>query len=173
MVPLASRNLDGYLVPMTERQARDEGATQTKLIMSAVRRQRGIRDWSAAQLAGEMTKAGVPWNADVVVNLEHGRRKSLRVHELIALAYILDTSPLDLLVSSIGTYPVLPGLAADPEAVRAWFRGDAARPIRINAGQASPEVAEAAARLFDEQGKPDMAASMRELASLLGGESGR
>ena len=67
--------------------------------MGAVKRLRMERGWSAQQLAEEMTKAGVPWNADVIVNLEHGRRKSLRVHELLALLFVLDVEqPLDMLV---------------------------------------------------------------------------
>jgi transcriptional regulator with XRE-family HTH domain len=110
------------------RQARDEGATQTKLIADAMRKLRDEKGWSAQQLADEMTKAGIPWNADVVVNLEHGRRKSLRVHELLALAWVLDAdSPADLLVPEDPAdpmYPVTPSTLLFRVAVRAWFRGE-------------------------------------------------
>jgi transcriptional regulator with XRE-family HTH domain len=121
--PVDSRNRCGYLVPVTERQARDEGAKQTALIMAAVKQLRIARGWSAQQLADEMTKAGVPWNADVVVNLEHGRRKSLRVHELLALAYVLDMeSPLDVLVPYVSAlFPVTPDVDAGTVDVRRWF----------------------------------------------------
>lgn len=87
-----------YLVLVAERRARDEGAGQTSVIMAGVKRARLAREWSAQRLADEMSAVGVPWNADIVVNLEHGRRKSLRVHELLALAVVLAAeSPVDLL----------------------------------------------------------------------------
>jgi transcriptional regulator with XRE-family HTH domain len=127
---LCSRNQYSYLVLVTERQARDEGALQTTLIMEAVKRLRTGKGWSAQQLADEMTKAGVPWNADIVVNLEHGRRKSLRVHELLALAWVLDAdSPLDLLIPGPEVrrdpmYPVTPSTLLDKAAVRAWWKGE-------------------------------------------------
>jgi transcriptional regulator with XRE-family HTH domain len=110
------------------RRVRDEGATQTKLIMDAVKQLRTARGLSAQQLAEEMTKAGVPWNADIVVNLEHGRRKSLRVHELLALAWVLDAdSPVDLMVPDDPkdqVYPVTPSTLLARAAVRAWCQGE-------------------------------------------------
>jgi len=111
---------------MTGKQPRDEGAAQTKVIVGAVKRRRAVLGWSADRLAEEMTKAGVPWNADIVVNLEHGRRRSLRVHELMALAWVLDVdSPLDLLAPpDVIFYPVTPGGNVRVEAVRAWWLGE-------------------------------------------------
>jgi transcriptional regulator with XRE-family HTH domain len=107
------------------RRVRDEGATQTQLIMDAVKQLRTAKGWSAERLAGEMTQAGVPWNADIVVNLEHGRRKSLRVHELLTLAWVLDaSSPVDLLVPGDGPYPVTPSTLLASAAVRAWCQGE-------------------------------------------------
>lgn len=114
---------------MTGQQPRNEGATQTKLIMEAVRRHRDAKGWSAQQLADEMAGTGIPWNADVVVNLEHGRRKSLRVHELLALAWVLEVgNPMDLLVPEADDgdlmYPVVPNTLVFRAAVRAWFAGE-------------------------------------------------
>jgi transcriptional regulator with XRE-family HTH domain len=112
---------------MTGRQVRDEGAAQTALIMSAVKRMRTGKGWSAQRLAEEMTAAGVPWNTDIVVNLEHGRRKSLRVHELLALAYVLDAeSPADLLVGDLfqRPYPVTPNIMLTADVVRGWCQGE-------------------------------------------------
>jgi transcriptional regulator with XRE-family HTH domain len=114
--------MTGHIAP------RDEGAEQTARIVEAVRRRRAVLGWSAQRLADEMTQAGIPWNADVVVNLEHGRRKSLRVHELLALALVLDVhSPLDLLVpqdQAAPAYPVTPGTLADQATVLAWCKGE-------------------------------------------------
>lgn len=81
--------------------------------------------WSAGQLAEAMTAAGVPWDRSVVANLENGRRKSLRVHELYALAYVLGVdTPMELLVPWFrdgGDFPVTPKVSVDRQAVRAWF----------------------------------------------------
>ncbi len=121
---------------MTGKQPRDEGAAQTGLIVEAVRRRRNALGWSAQQLADEMTKAGVPWNADIVVNLEHGRRKSLRVHEFMALAWVLDAdSPLDLLgPPDVMFYPVTPRTYMRREAVRAWWMGETGPLRKTQAG---------------------------------------
>jgi len=163
---------------VTERQARDEGANQTRRIVEAVKRLRQAKGWSAAQLAEEMTKAGVPWNADVIVNLEHGRRKSLRVHELLALLFVLDApQPLEVIVAGDEPYPVVPGLLHDPAEIRAWLRGEG-KPLRhkISEGTAPRAVMESAAELFEQQGNPQMAAQMRRMAALLevpGGGDGK
>lgn len=117
---------------MTETGARaagrDEGKAQTRLIMAAVKGRRTELNWSAEKLAEEMRNVGVPWKADVVVNLEHGRRTSLRVHELLALAYVLSfDSPVDLLVPNTGylyEYPVTPETDVSWSEVRAWIYRD-------------------------------------------------
>lgn len=154
---------------MTARQARDEGAQQTQVIVDAVRQLRRTKDWSAQQLADEMTKAGVPWNADIVVNLEHGRRKSLRVHELLALLFVLDAEkPLEVLVPGDEVFPVTPGLLVDAGDVRAWLRGEAGSLRRMMAkGGTSEAMMESVAQLFEQQGNPGAAADMRRLAALL------
>jgi transcriptional regulator with XRE-family HTH domain len=153
---------------VTERQARDEGARQTRLIVDAVRQLRTAKGWSAQQLAEEMTKAGVPWNADVVVNLEHGRRKSLRVHELLALLFVLDAPrPLEVLIPGDEVFPVVPGVLVDPADIRAWLRGEG-KPLRHKiARESAPGVMELAAQLFEQQGMTDLAAQMRRTAALV------
>jgi transcriptional regulator with XRE-family HTH domain len=154
---------------VTTRQARDEGAAQTARIVEAIRVLRAVKGWSADRLAEEMTKAGVPWNVSVVVNLEHGRRKSLRVHELLALMFVLDVqNPLDVLVPGDEHYPVTPGLLVDPKDVRAWLRGDTG-PLRdlVAKGGESAALMESVAQLFEQQGNPGAAADMRRLAALL------
>jgi transcriptional regulator with XRE-family HTH domain len=166
---LLSRNWHGYLVLVTERRARDEGAEQTQLIMKAVRRARLAKGWSAQQLAGEMTAVGVPWNADIVVNLEHGRRKSLRVHELLALAWVLDAaSPVDLLVPEDARYyPVTPKRREYRQTVLAWFAGKTG-PLRQRQSFTPETVAEMAqeiaAGLPGLEITPEMAEAMLRAA---------
>jgi transcriptional regulator with XRE-family HTH domain len=179
--PLRIRQANGYLVLVTERRAtRDEGAQQTKRIMAAIRQLRTAKGWSAQQFADEMTKAGVPWNADIVVNLEHGRRRSLRVHEFLAAVFVLDAAqPLEALVPGDEVYPVVPDMLVDAEDIRAWLRGER-RPLRrtVAEGAMSQSELESIAQFLDMQGQPDRAASMRKMAALLdvpadgaGGES--
>lgn len=110
-----------------KRSAGDEGAAYTSEVVAEVKRLRqGMKPaWSAERLAREMTKAGVPWTRDSVVNLENGRRKRLAVHELLALAYVLEVdSPVDLLaplspaVSSV--MYATPRVLVTAAAMRAW-----------------------------------------------------
>jgi transcriptional regulator with XRE-family HTH domain len=147
---LRIRQGGAYLVLVAERsrqQGRDEGAQQTALIMAAVKRLRDAKGWSAQRLADEMSKVGVPWNADIVVNLEHGRRKSLRVHELLALAFVLDAeTPQELIVPRPGpggAFPVTPNLQLSDDAVRGWFLGQTG-PLRqmVDPSQENPYVAQ-------------------------------
>ena len=95
--------------------------------MAEVRRLRLTREPSltAERLAQAMTVAGVPWSRDTVVNLETGRRKRLAVHELLALAYVLELgSPVDLLAPLLPgegrMLPVTPRILVRASAVRAW-----------------------------------------------------
>jgi hypothetical protein len=44
-----------------------------------------------------MQANGIPWNRDIVANLESGRRASFDVAELVALAGIFDVQPAVLL----------------------------------------------------------------------------
>lgn len=112
------------------RPSGDEGALLTGRIAAEVAGRRITLGWSAERLAEEMASAGVPWTRDVVVNLENGRRKSLAVHELLTLAWVLEVpTPLDLLVPAghgllATTFPVTPGVRLHPDVVRAWFKGD-------------------------------------------------
>lgn len=134
---------------MTEPKApRDEGAAQTRLIMNAVRSARMAKDWSAERLASEMTAVGVPWNEHIIVNLEHGRRRSLRVHEWLALAYVLEAEPLDLLVPATSRYPVTPDTMVTRPIAKAWVKGEIG-PLRTTHTDA---VAEFRA-VLEQQGK--------------------
>jgi transcriptional regulator with XRE-family HTH domain len=73
-----------------------EELTPTAVVAARVRELRGAR--SAEWLAREMQKQGIDWTRLVVTKLETGRRKSVSVEELLALAAVLNVSPLHLLV---------------------------------------------------------------------------
>lgn len=152
-------------------RAGDEGAEYTKRLVSAVTRLRKSKDpsWSAERLAAEMTAVGVPWTRNSVVNLESGRRKQIAMHEVLALMFVLDAPrPLEVMVPGDEVFPVVPGLLVDPEKIRAWLRGEGGPLRHVLAEGAPPQgVMESAAELFEQQGRPDMAAEMRRMASLL------
>jgi hypothetical protein len=126
----------------------DEGALYTQRIADAVAGRRNELGWSAERLAEEMAAVAVPWTRDVVVNLENGRRKSIAVHELLTLAWVLDIpNPVDLLVPhghglEAVAFPVTPGILVNPELVRAWFAGETGplRPLIV--GQESELLAD-------------------------------
>lgn len=91
--------------------------------MRELRKKRGL---TAEQLGAAMTGVGIPWNAGVVTKLETGRRKSISVVELLALAYVLDVAPVHLLVPVDDSveYQAFPGHVPYPARhVREWVRG--------------------------------------------------
>jgi len=137
-VPIVTRKQNAYCVPVTQEPKRkprpsgDEGAPYTARIMSEVKRLRGPGglNWSAERLAEEMTAVGIPWTRDVVVNLENGRRKTLAVHEVLALAYVLDIAPA-ILMSGLDDHaivPVTPNLTVSAPEARSWIQGLEALP---------------------------------------------
>lgn len=101
------------------------GGTTTGIIASQVKQMRTRRGWSAQQLADAMKATGVPWERMVVTKFETGRRQSLTVEELLALAFVLEVAPVHLLVpiDADGEYPVTPTVSAATDRVRAWIRG--------------------------------------------------
>ncbi len=102
--------------------------TPHHVIASRVRELRKRRGWSAERLAQEMARVGVPWERMVVTKLETGRRASITVEELLALAYVLEVAPVHVIVPTDGDeelYRVTP--AGVPQVtrsqVRHWVRG--------------------------------------------------
>jgi transcriptional regulator with XRE-family HTH domain len=87
-----------------------------------VRRRRGL---SAAQLAERLQQVGLDWDRNIVANLENGRRASLSVDELLALALVLDVAPVHLLVplEDEQPYQVTPTRVEPAGVVRDLIRG--------------------------------------------------
>ncbi|MFG1839105.1 helix-turn-helix domain-containing protein [Micromonospora sp. NPDC049175] len=113
--------------------------TPHRVIAERMKELRKKRGWSAAHLAQEMKKAGIPWDRSIVASLELGRRATVTVEELLALSFVLSVAPVHLLVPPVGVDdktpyqvvpngpgspdPVLGGSAPYPAVVRAWVRG--------------------------------------------------
>jgi transcriptional regulator with XRE-family HTH domain len=98
----------------------------TRAVAQRVREVRERRRMTAARLAEEMTRVGVPWDRGTVAKLETGRRENVSVVELLALAAVLDVAPVHLLVPPDHVeqpYQVTPTITEDADMVRAWIRG--------------------------------------------------
>jgi transcriptional regulator with XRE-family HTH domain len=111
----------------------EQPLTPHQVIAARVRELRKKRGWSAAHLAAEMTKVGVPWERMVVTKLENGRRQNVTVEELFALANVLSVAPVHLVVPPLSSdeservlYRVTPaGQQTWVAYARAWVRGRA------------------------------------------------
>lgn len=97
---------------------------------SVARRLQGLRKsrgWTAAQLAEEMTRAGIPWDRQVVSKLENGRRQVITADELAALSLVLDIALVHLVVPTDAIPDdqcwITPTTWATPAEARAWIRG--------------------------------------------------
>jgi transcriptional regulator with XRE-family HTH domain len=109
--------------------------TPTAVVAARMKKLRVKRGLSAAELARRMQAAGIPWERIVVTKLETGRRASVSVAELFALAAVLNCPPVMLMTADerdhpdyqpgrvISNYQVTPVVAEDMGHVRAWIRG--------------------------------------------------
>jgi len=109
--------------------------TPTAVVAARMHEVRVKRGWSAAELARRMQAAGIPWERIVVTKLETGRRASVSVAELLALAAVLNCPPVMLMTADERSQPgyrpryvnpvyqVTPAVTEDMGTVRAWIRG--------------------------------------------------
>lgn len=96
------------------------------VLAERVKTLRKSRGWTAQRLAEEMTAAGFRWERMVVTKLETGRRQSVSIDELFGLAFVLDVSPIHLLVppdDEPPVYLVTPTVPTSPHVVRDWIKG--------------------------------------------------
>lgn len=99
--------------------------TPTGTIAGRVRALRRVRNWSAQKLAEAMTEVSVEWNRGVVTKLENGHRESVSVVEWLALAYVLNVSPLSLVTPQNDqlTVQVTPTVTMTGEGLGQWIAG--------------------------------------------------
>ncbi|MET7294921.1 helix-turn-helix transcriptional regulator [Streptomyces griseoloalbus] len=87
------------------------------------------KDMTAAEVGRRMTDHGLKWDRFTVANLESGKRQNVTITEWLALARVLDVSPLHLLVPLEEVdYLVAPDESFPASRVRAWVRGQGALP---------------------------------------------
>ena len=143
---------------MTHAREHPEPKKPHRVIAERVRQVRTARGLTAARLAEAMTETGIKWDRSVVANLENGRRSTVSVEELFALAFVLDVAPVHLTVplERDGWLKVTPDASTSNERARAWIRGLAALPGRDERKYFS-EVPE------DEWKRPDGAQVLADL----------
>lgn len=112
---------------MTSRRASDIAGRRVKELRDQL-------DWTREDLAKECARLGAKITADVIVNIETGRRdkatgerrRDVTVDELVMLAQALKTSPTDLLLPGPGeTLAITPEVEAEPLMIAEWFAGRA------------------------------------------------
>lgn len=83
------------------------------------------KDMTAAEVGRRMTDDhGLKWDRFTVANLESGKRQSVTLTEWLALARVLDVSPLHLLVPLEEVeFNVTPKESVPASRARAWLRG--------------------------------------------------
>jgi transcriptional regulator with XRE-family HTH domain len=109
--------------------------TPTAVVAARMKKLRVKRGLSADELARRMRAAGIPWERIVVTKLETGRRASVSVAEMFALAAVLNCPPVMLMTADERdeadyqpgrvnlSYQVTPTVTSDMASVRAWIRG--------------------------------------------------
>lgn len=105
----------------------DWSAGWTARFGQAVRRERQRRGWSAQELAARCAALGVPVTRSSLADLETGRRPSVTVQTVTAVAAALDVPPVVLLYPlDDGTEPVrvLPDGESLPVDAIAWWSGE-------------------------------------------------
>ncbi len=77
-----------------------------------------------SKLAERMAEHGVPWNRTTVAKFETGRRATISVQELVALALALDVPLAALLIDPREpTVPLAKDVAPDPWSALLWLAG--------------------------------------------------
>ncbi|MFF3875995.1 helix-turn-helix transcriptional regulator [Streptomyces sp. NPDC001978] len=107
----------------------DHGAGPVQTVAARVSELRKRKDLTAAEVGRRMSDHGLKWDRFTVANLENGKRQNVTLVEWLALARVLDVSPLHLLVPLEEVdYLVMPDEALPASRVRAWVRGSEALP---------------------------------------------
>ena len=105
-------------------------AQLAKGIAGQVRRYRLERGMSAQQLSDACAEVGLPIARSVLANFESGRRPTISVAEVFALARALRVPPALLLFPGGGdAIEFLPGHRAGPWRAFRWFNGETRVPI--------------------------------------------
>lgn len=106
-----------------------QGVGPVEAVAARVSELRKRKDMTAAEVGRRMTAIGIKWDRFTVANLESGKRQSVTLTEWLALARVLDVSPLHLLVPLEEVeFNVTPEESVPASRARAWLRGTESLP---------------------------------------------
>lgn len=113
------------LVATGESGGTTAASSVTDVIAARVRALRQAQRLSGAALAERLNAYGIDWNRTTVAKLETGRRESLTVAELLALALVLGVPPVLLIADprSDALIPVAEGVTSNPWRALWWLTG--------------------------------------------------
>lgn len=100
-----------------------EQASPVAVVKERVKELRKAKGLTAAELGEAMAAQGAPWDRSIVANFENGRRATLSVAELFALAIVLDVPPLLLMTPPEGRVLVAPDISLDAVGLVSWMDG--------------------------------------------------
>ncbi|MFD4551674.1 helix-turn-helix domain-containing protein [Streptomyces sp. NPDC058466] len=107
----------------------ESAADPVATISKRVKQLRTRKGWTGADLGQQMTARGIRWDRSIVANLENGRRATVSVNELLALARVFDVAPVHLLVPvHEQQFRVAKDEVYPTSRVRAWVRGESPLP---------------------------------------------
>ena len=112
--------------------------TPSEITGRRIKTLRKAKGWSVRRLVDECAAVGFEVTSNVIENIEgiqreraHGsqRRRGITVDELMALALVLDVSPLALLLpEEPSAYPITPDVQPSAESVYQWLIATLERP---------------------------------------------
>lgn len=106
----------------------------TAALAQRVRQLRDTRGLSQSKLAALLDTYGVSLTREQLANLEAGRRQSVTVEQVFALAYALNCSPTDLLTpADSGELMRIGDQEVRAQQVRTWMHGGGPLPLPIDA----------------------------------------
>lgn len=88
----------------------------------AIRKAKSLSTQRLSDLCSEKVGFAIPRNT--IVNLEMGRKESISVQELVAIALALDTPPVSLLYPLDQEVEIAPGERRNPFHAAQWFAGE-------------------------------------------------
>ncbi|WP_051866251.1 helix-turn-helix domain-containing protein [Streptosporangium roseum] len=114
-------------------QHEGEGAalTPTQVTANRVRHYRDALGWSAQELARRCAAAGMPHlDRAVLSNFENGRRTTIRLDEVLTLAWVLGVPPVMLMVPLgwADEVAITPTVAVHPGLALRWIAGEVKTP---------------------------------------------
>jgi transcriptional regulator with XRE-family HTH domain len=99
--------------------------TPVSTIAKRIKELRARRGWTAEKLGKELTRHGAKFDRFTISNLESGKRQNVTINELMAIAFVFDVAPVNLLVPfEDEPYQVTSERIENSDTVRAWFRGE-------------------------------------------------